>query len=366
MSTTRSRITRRRFVAGAGALGVGAASGLLAAPYVARAAGKITVLNWQGYGTDEAWAVEAFQAATGTEVVHDYFNSEQEMITKLRTNPGAYDVVLTNAAWNGMASGEGLIQPIDTGKISHFGDLSPALRDSSMLGGDGKVFGVAWVWGMTAIAYNTEKFNPAPTSVEVLWDSANAGKVSIRDDAVEAVSYGGIATGQDMNHPADLGKVKEKLLALKPQISTLWTSEDEWNKLFQAGTFDVSVYWSGSAARSKTNFGLPVGYMVPEEGGIGWFDGLAVATGAPNADGAHQFIDYMIDPKFYVDWATKAGAPASANVKANEGLPADDVGRIIHSDQAAIGRLQFMALLTDDERQTYSDLWTEVKAEFAK
>jgi len=100
MSKTNSRITRRRFVAGAGALGVGAATGLLAAPRIVRAEGKITVLNWQGYGTDEKWAVEAFKKATGIEVVHDYFNSEPEMITKLRTNPGAYDVVLTNSAWN--------------------------------------------------------------------------------------------------------------------------------------------------------------------------------------------------------------------------------------------------------------------------
>jgi spermidine/putrescine transport system substrate-binding protein len=366
MSQSNSRITRRRFVAGAGAIGLGAAAGVIAAPRILRAEGKITVLNWQGYGTDEAWAVEAFKKATGIEVVHDYFNSEPEMITKLRTNPGAYDVVLTNSAWNGVASGEGLVQAIDTSKISHFGDLNPSLRDSALLGKDGKVYGVSWVWGMTAIAYNTEKVTPAPDSVEVLWDPKLAKRISVRDDAIEAVSYGAIATGQDMNHPKDLAKVKEKLLALKPQIATMWSSEDEWNKLFQSGTFDVAIYWSGSAARSKTNFKLPVGYMVPKEGGIGWFDGLAIATGAPNVEGAEKFIDYMVDPTFYVEWATKVGAPASANTKANEQLPADDVGRQIHSDQAAIKRLQFMAPLSDEERQSYSDLWTEVKAEFAK
>jgi spermidine/putrescine transport system substrate-binding protein len=169
-----------------------------------------------------------------------------------------------------------------------------------------------------------------------------------------------------MNHPKDIEKVKAKLLELKPQIATLWSSEDEWNKLFQSGTFDVAVYWSGSAARSKTNYKLPVGYMVPKEGGIGWFDGLAIAESAPNNSGAHEFIDYMVDPAFYVQWATTVGAPASANIKANEQLPADDVGRQIHGDQAAIKRLQFMAPLTDEERQTFSDLWTEVKAEFAK
>ncbi len=94
--------------------------GCLGAPRIVRAEGKITVLNWQGYGTDEAWAVEAFKKATGIEVVHDYFNSEPEMITKLRTNPGAYDVVLTNSAWNGVASGEGLVQAIDTAQIKPF------------------------------------------------------------------------------------------------------------------------------------------------------------------------------------------------------------------------------------------------------
>src|SRR5690349_3710917 len=85
MSKFNSRISRRRCVAGAGAIGLGAAAGAIGAPRIARAEGKITVLNWQGYGTDEAWAVEAFKKATGIEVVHDYFNSEPEMITKLRT-----------------------------------------------------------------------------------------------------------------------------------------------------------------------------------------------------------------------------------------------------------------------------------------
>jgi spermidine/putrescine transport system substrate-binding protein len=64
---------------------------------------EIRVLNWKGYGTDEAWAVAAFEEATGHTVVHDYFNSEQEMLTKLRTNPGAYDVVLINSAFTPQA-----------------------------------------------------------------------------------------------------------------------------------------------------------------------------------------------------------------------------------------------------------------------
>lgn len=347
------------------ALGAALAAAVpLAGP--AAAQGTVNVLNWQGYGTDESFAVAAFKEKTGLDVVHDYFNSEQEMLTKLRTNPGAYDVVLINGAFTEQAAEEGLIQPIDTSNISNFGDLIPNLRDAPQLNPGGEVMGVSWVWGMTSVAYNTETMADAPSSIEVLWDPAHAGKVSMRDDAVEAVSMAALATGQDMNRPENLEAVKAKLLELKGQIATFWSSEDEWNKLFEADTFDVAVYWSGSAARSKTNFGLPVGYFVPEEGAIGWFDGLSIAAGAPNPEGAYAFIDFMVDPEFYVEWATSVGAPASANAKANAGLPEEDFGRNIHSDEAAIGRLQFMAPLTDAERQSYSDLWAEVKTELAR
>ena len=358
-------VSRRRFVAGASALGVGA--GLT--PFLSRraqASTEVKVLNWQGYGTDEAWALEAFKKATGLDIVHEYYNSESEMITKLQTNPGAYDVIVTNSAWNGRATELGVIQPIDTAQVSNFADLNPSFRDSPLLNVDGKTYGVSWVWGITAVAYSTEVYKDAPTSIEALWDAKNAKRISIRDDAIEAVSFAAIATGQDMNHPSDLAKVKEKLLALKPNIAMLWSSEDDWNKQFQAKAFDLSVYWSGSALRSKTNFKLPVGYVVPEEGAVGWFDGLAIGTDAPNAEGAHKFINYMIEPTYYVEWATKVGAPASANPKAMAALPDSDPSKAFYSDEAAIKRLQFMAPLSDKERQDFSDLWAEVKTENAK
>jgi spermidine/putrescine transport system substrate-binding protein len=93
-------------------------------------AAELSVLNWQGYGTDEPWAVEIFTQQTGVKVVHDNFNSEQEMLTKLRTSPGAYDVVLINSSYTCEAAREGLIQPIDPELIANFKDLSLNMHDS--------------------------------------------------------------------------------------------------------------------------------------------------------------------------------------------------------------------------------------------
>ncbi len=191
---SRFALTRRSalaLVGGAAAFGLGHRA--------AHAAGEIKVLNWQGYGTDEKWAVEMFEKKTGIKVVHDYFNSEQEMLTKLRTSPGVYDVVLMNNIYVMEAAHEGLIQPLDTAKFSNFNDLTPALRDSDRFVMDGKHYAIAWVWGLTSFAYNTEKIKTKPDTMEALWDPAHAGKVGWRDDALESIQIAALATGQDMN-----------------------------------------------------------------------------------------------------------------------------------------------------------------------
>jgi spermidine/putrescine transport system substrate-binding protein len=339
----------------------------LAGPTTLAGAAEIKVLNWQGYGTDEKWALEMFEKKTGIKVVHDYFNSEQEMLTKLRTSPGTYDVVLMNNIYVPEAAKEGLIQPIDESKISNFADLSPSLRDSDRFVMDGKHMAISWVWGLTSFAYNTDKVKAAPGSIATTFDdSVFPAKVGWRDDALESIQLAALATGQDMNNPADLGKIKEVLMKLKGTLNTFWSSEDEWNKHLSAGDFDIATYWSGSAARSKKAFKLPVEFWVPKEGAIGWYDGLTVAAKAPNPDGAHAFINFMVDPEFYVPWDTNVGAPASANAKANAMLPEDAMNRTVLGNPEIVARVKWMAPITDDQRKAYQELWDEVKTAIAK
>src|SRR5690606_28785306 len=150
-----------------------------------------------------------------------------EMLTKLRTNPGLYDVVMINAAFTGQALAENLIQPIDVSTIANYADISPEQASSPMLNQDGKVYGVPWVWGLTAIAVNDKAFETPPTSISVMWDEERKGRVTIRDDAVEAIQFGAIASGQNINDIEDMDAVKDKLTSLLPQIRTFWSAEND-------------------------------------------------------------------------------------------------------------------------------------------
>lgn len=323
-------------------------------------ADEIRVLNWQGYGTDQEFALAPFSEATGHTVVHDYFNSEQEMLTKLRTNPGAYDVVLINAAFFPNVLAEDLLQPIDTSKVPNFADVAPDFAANDAINVDGALYGVPWTWGLTSIAINSSTISEVPASISVMWDPAHKGRVSIRDDAVEAVQLAALATGQNINDITDLGAVEGKLGELMPQIRTFWGSENDWNQFMAAGELDVASYWSGSAARSQSA-GLPVEFVVPEEGAIGWLDGLAVAATSENVDAAHAFINWMIDPAFYSEWNAN-GAPASANAAAAAALPEDAFNRRVLGNPDVAARVQFMEPVSDEDREAYLAIWQKLKA----
>jgi spermidine/putrescine transport system substrate-binding protein len=323
-------------------------------------ADEIRVLNWQGYGTDIDWSLKEFENATGHKVVHEYFNSEQEMLTKLRTNPGAYDVVMINAVFSPQAASEGLIAPIDISVLKNFADIPAQFAKDPKLSSDKGLMGVPWTWGLTSFAVNTQNFPTLPDSLEVMWDPAQKGLASIRDDALEAIQFGALATGQSINDIKDLDAVRKKLAELMPQLRTFWSSENDWNQYMAAGEISVATYWSGSAARSQKQ-GLPVVFIVPKEGAIGWLDSLSIPASSTHKEAAAQFIDWMIAPEFYDKWAAE-GAPVSANAKAVQMLPDDAFNKKVLSDPAILARVQFQNPVSDEMRAKYLEIWQDLKA----
>lgn len=136
----------------------------------------------------------------------------------------------------------------------------------------------------------------------------------------------------------------ERLRELKPQIRTFWSSENECNQFLAADEFDIAIYWSGSALCSKHAHGLPVEFIIPVEGAVGWLDGLSIVSGSANSDAALKFIDWMIDSEFYVPWDTNIGAPASASALANAALPPGAFNRAVLGDPAKLANVRSWGL----------------------
>lgn len=328
---------------------------------------QLHVLNWQGYGSDEPWAIEQFEQMYDVEIVHDYFNSEDELLTKLRTSPGTYDVVLPNIAYIPPAIADGLLQPIDVEQLEVWQHLPESFKTLPEILHDGEVYGVPWAWGATSLVYNTEVFPEGIDSLNALWDPQYAGQVGFEDNYEDAVIFAALAAGiEPANQPQDLDAVRAKLEELAPNVRALWQSEDEFNRLFSSGEITLGVYWSGSTSRAQTAFDLPIAFVIPEEGAIGWTDAWAIPANAPNVEMALRWIDYMSSPEFYVEWDRVAGAPVPANPQVLEQMPEDSFTRTVFGDPDVAERLAFITDTPAEVRQEWIELWQEVKADMAR
>ena len=61
--------------------------------------------------------------------------------------------------------------------------------------------------------------------ISALWDPANAGRVGLRDDSVEAVSFAALALGQAPNNPSDLDAHKFITFMVSPDFHVRWDTD---------------------------------------------------------------------------------------------------------------------------------------------
>lgn len=322
----------------------------------------LVVSNWNDYGTDMDWAVAAFEEATGATVVHQYFNSPEELLTTLRTGGlGEIDVAMVNVAFTADAVSDDLLAPMDLDRLANADELLPELLEEPDLRHDGALYGVPWVWGSTSLAYNADAFPEGIDSWAVLWDPANAGQVGFFDDAATAVMTAALYLGEDPYDP-DLDAVRAALLELKDNAQLFWSSADDWLRAFDSGSVTVGNLWSGLAG-TQLAAGDPIVYTVPEEGAVGWLDTLAVVAESDNEDLAYAFIDWMISAEFQTRWAEDPdrSSPAPANATVHPALD-DEVADRIQSDPEALDILSVQRGIPQDVLQAWTTLWQEVKA----
>ncbi|MEA4961453.1 ABC transporter substrate-binding protein [Lutispora sp.] len=321
----------------------------------------LVVVNWKDYGSDDSKVIEYFEQKYDCKVVHEYMASEEELLTKLRTGGvGKIDVILPNASILPVAIKEGLLEEVDGSSMENYKYIFDKFTTLPENKQDGKTYAVPWVWGSTAIAYNSELVKEKVDSVNVLWDEKYKGMIAFRDDFNDAVMTAAIALGQDPSNPSDLEAIKKKLIEQKPLNRTYWKTGDEWSKLFANKQIAVGMMWSGQAAAMKQE-GEPIEYVVPNEGAIGWVDYWGVVKNAPNKDLAFKFIDYMISKEFQEDWVKKGG-PAPVNSEAVKALDEKTIQEMNLSEES-LNKLFFISYHGEDVKREWNELWQEVKAQ---
>src|SRR5262245_17319899 len=346
-------------------------------------ANTLNVLTWQGYH-EQQW-LDEFTKATGIKVNAVNVGSPDEMFAKVKANPNQFDIALVTSGWFDNYAKAGLLEPIDTSKVTNQPD--PGFDWMSVTSSGGKQYGVLYNWGDQPMAWipgsipNTPEMakyldsQGRPDDWNIYWDPAFAGKVSIFDDPTSVLPMIPLALGMsDPFHlpPEQFTQVQDKLSALRPQVKRLTSGYNDQVTQFANGEATIGYLniISEVGMLAKDGKTLEVNHEV-KQGVPAWSDNYAITkAGAKKADSVYKFINYTLDVPWqarFIGTSSNSGTLSLEQAKSPQaiqaGLTADALAQTLipatASGEAFFSKMRFYQPVEDLNKRV--DIWNQFK-----
>lgn len=314
-------MTRRRFLKGTATV-LGASAGIGLMPGRGRAQENVlTMLSWPGYTAPEV--VGPFEQEHGVKIVSKEYTGGDNMLALLNSSPpGTFDLVLSDAEYVRMLREADAIETLDPGDYP-LDDFWPEFQNFGGFWHDDKMYAIMTSFGFLGMTYNTEKLTREEMkSYKVMWDDKLKGKVGMYDWYLPPMLclslYNGNKPPYDISDE-QFAKLRETLFSLKPQVAGIGAFAGAFSMLSQGEAWVMPGTGAWLTLLLKKD-GVPVDDIVPEEGGLQWSEGLAIAKGTPKLELAKKFVQYMASPEGQVRVAIKPAYSGSIPSKAGWGL----------------------------------------------
>ena len=352
------------------------AAALMALGATAATAEEVRVYNWSDY-IDEA-LLEKFEAETGYDLVYDVFDSNEVLETKLLAGGSGYDVVVPSGTFLQRQIQAGAFQALNKDmlpNLANMWDVVSSRTDQYDPNGD---YSINYMWGTTGIGANVGKVQEllgedAPiNSWALVFDPANMEKlaecgVHFLDAPAEMIPAALNYLGEDPNsHDPDvIAKAEAGYEGVRPYIQKFHSSE--YINALANGEICVAVGWSGDILQARdrayeADNGVEIAYNAPVEGAQMWFDQMAIPVDAPNVEGAHAFLNFIMDAQNMAD-ASNYVYYANGNLASQPLLLEDVIGDpAIYPDAATLDNLFTTTPYDARVQRTVTRLWTKIKS----
>ncbi|WP_027410794.1 ABC transporter substrate-binding protein [Anoxybacteroides tepidamans] len=317
----------------------------------------ITVYNWGDYIDPKL--IQAFEKKTGIKVIYQTFDSNEAMMAKIAQGGTTFDVAVPSEYAISKMKEEGLLVPLDHSKLPNLKYIDPRFLNLSF--DPNNRYSVPYFWGTVGIVYNRKMLGgKSITSWNDLWSRDLRNQILLVDGAREVIGMGLNSLHYSLNdtNKAHLQQAKKKLDALMPNVKAI--VGDEIKLLLANEEAAIGVVWSGDAAEiiSENDH---LDYVVPKEGSNLWFDNMVIPKTAKNIKGAHEFINFMLDPKNAAKNAEYVGY-STPNKKALDYLPKEITNdKRFYPDFDSIGHLEVYKNLGKRMLAYYNELFLEFK-----
>lgn len=296
---THPGLSRRRFLA-LSAAAVALAGCRNSGGDVPDFSGTLRVLNWSDYIDSET--VDRFTQATNIPVdyVEEYNGNEEAFETLFeptlgKGRPTGYDVIVPTYWAVARLLERDWLRQIPLERVPNHVNVDPAYL--GMPWDRGARFHMPWQVGITGIAYN-----PALTGgreirkVSQLFEPSLRGRVGMVTEMRETVGLVMLTQGADPSRAtkAAADQALDKLQAAKNDGQVRFTA-DEFVDALKSGQFAACLAWSGDIIQLQQER-PDIRFVIPDEGGIRWFDSMVIPTRSGGASAAADFMNFVYDP----------------------------------------------------------------------
>lgn len=293
------KMTRRRFNKLLASVGVTVA----AFPATSKVASAATedhpmIFVWEGF--EEPGLHPPYAEKYGESPNYSFFGDEEEAFAKIRagfkpdvTQPCSYKVPIWRDA--------GIIQAIDTSRLSNWADVVPSLKEIPGIVVDDKRYWIVTDWGQTSVLYREDLVDISEESWTLLWDERYKGRLSMADSLIDGVMVAAIVAGAKDPYnmtPDEVAKTKELLQKQLPLMRYYWTSTTDIVQAMASGELVATSAWNDAYTELKRE-GIPVKFATPKEGAMTWTCGYCLMTDADpkKIDRAYEYIDAVLSPE---------------------------------------------------------------------
>jgi spermidine/putrescine transport system substrate-binding protein len=350
----------------------------LATPMLARRAfaapTELTMLAW--YGHAEPDVVAEFEAENNVKFVPKYYTGGDNMLGLIsQSDPGTYDVILSDAEYVQQLNAAGYIEELDPADYN-FADYFPEFQQFPGHWQDGKLYSVLTRFGFLGVSYNTDALTEAEAaSYDVYWNEKLKGKVGHFDWHLPNLGQMSLASGNATPYDIDAAawqEVQAKTLGLRSQVGGFFdyggtfSSLENGQMLAFAGIGD----WITGVLQKN---GAKVATRIPDEGGLQWTESFSIGKGSTKAELAKKWIQYVTSAKGQVKSANMAAYPALIPSQKgwellNKELPEEAarqgmvLGKSNVMDMIRSGQIHYRQLPIQQGLDEWNDFWSEYKS----
>jgi spermidine/putrescine transport system ATP-binding protein len=266
----------------------------------------VRVLNWQAYidPTEEGatGTLDRFEEATGIAVTYDEdFNDNNEVYNRILApvlGTGGvidYDIICPTNWMAARLKNLGWIEQLPLDRIPNRVNLEDRFLNQRW--DYGAAFHLPWQAGMTGIGYDPALTGRELRSIMDLFDPEFQGRVAMLSEMRDTVGLVMLGLGHDPDAVDEDGAFEALDLIEQAtndgQIRAF--TGNEYIRSLESGDFVACIAWSGDIVQLQ--YDRPdIQLVIPEEGGMSWYDTMVIPKGAPNAFAAADWMNFVYDP----------------------------------------------------------------------